>query len=321
MSGPTREHVEGDPGQDDPRVVMPFNGSSASGDVTGEVVYANYGRLEDFNELAARHIDLHGKIVICRYGANFRGVKVYLAEQRGAIGVLLYSDPQGRRLLQGRCLAHRPLAARNRRAARLGAISVQVPRRSRNPGVASTLDLPDSARVQNFAGPEGDQPRIISIPLSYHDAAPILQALKGPDVPQDWQGALPFRYHMGPGGVNVHLVSRAGLPAAHHLGRDRKDRGRARSGCLGDCRKSSRRVGLWHGRSQQRHRLDARSGARRGRAAAPGLAAQTHHRLLQLGRRGGGPHRLNGMGRAAGPRPRSRRGLLQCGCGRLGPGL
>ena len=86
MSGPTREHVDGDPGQDDPRVVMPFNSSSGSGDVTGEVVYANYGRPEDFNELAAQHIDLHGKIVICRYGSNFRGVKAYIAEQRGAAG-------------------------------------------------------------------------------------------------------------------------------------------------------------------------------------------------------------------------------------------
>src|ERR1017187_7252290 len=94
MTGPTREHAEGDPGQDDPRVVMPFNGSSGSGDVTAPVVYANYGRLEDFNKLADLHIDLHGKIVIARYGANFRGVKVYLAEQRGAVGVLLYSDPQ-----------------------------------------------------------------------------------------------------------------------------------------------------------------------------------------------------------------------------------
>ncbi|MDE3149812.1 MAG: glutamate carboxypeptidase, partial [Acidobacteriota bacterium] len=94
MTGPTREHVQGDPYQDNPRVVMPFNGSSGSGDVTAEVVYANYGRLEDFNRLAAMHIDVRGKIVICRYGSNFRGVKVYLAEQRGAAGVLLYSDPR-----------------------------------------------------------------------------------------------------------------------------------------------------------------------------------------------------------------------------------
>ena len=94
MSGPTPEHVGSDPFENDPRVLMPFNGSSGSGDVTGEAVYANYGRLEDFDELAKQHVDLHGKIVIVRYGANFRGVKVYIAEQRGAIGVLIYSDPQ-----------------------------------------------------------------------------------------------------------------------------------------------------------------------------------------------------------------------------------
>src|SRR6516225_358131 len=91
MSGPTTEHVDGDPFENDPKIVMPFNGSSGSGDVTGEVVYANYGRPEDFDELAHQHIDLHGKIVIVRYGTNFRGVKVYIAEKRGAAGVIIYS--------------------------------------------------------------------------------------------------------------------------------------------------------------------------------------------------------------------------------------
>ena len=207
MSGPTREHVEGDPGQDDPRVVMPFNGSSGSGDVTGEVVYANYGRLEDFNELAARHIDLHGKIVICRYGVNFRGVKIYLAEQRGAIGVLLYSDPKDDGYNKGDVYPIGPW--RPETGVQRGSVQYlfKYPGDPETPGVASTLDLPASARIQNFSGPKGDQPGIISIPLSYHDAAPILQALKGPDVPQPWQGALPFRYHMGSGGVKVHLVS------------------------------------------------------------------------------------------------------------------
>ena len=114
MSGPEREHVEGDPYQDNPNVVMPFNGSSGSGDVTGEVVYANYGRIEDFDHLAQQHIDLHGKIVIVRYGSNFRGVKVYLAEQRGAAGVLIYSDPAGRRLLQGRRRTRTDRGARHR---------------------------------------------------------------------------------------------------------------------------------------------------------------------------------------------------------------
>ena len=203
VSGPTREHVDGDPYEDDPRVVMPFNSSSASGDVTGEVVYANYGQLKDFNELAAQHIDLHGKIVLCRYGANFRGVKVYLAEQRGAAGVLIYSDPQDDGYYKGDPWPIGPW--RPETGVQRGSVQYlfKYPGDPETPGVASTPDLPDSARMS----PEGNQPHIVSIPISYHDAAPILEALKGPGVPQGWQGALPFRYHIGPGGVTVHLVS------------------------------------------------------------------------------------------------------------------
>ena len=204
ISGPTREHVDaGDPYQDDPRVVMPFNGSSGSGDVTGEAVYANYGRLEDFDQLAAQHVDLHGKVVIVRYGGNFRGVKVYIAQQRGAVGVLIYSDPEDDGYYKGDPWPIGPW----RPATGVQRGSVQFlftyPGDPETPGVASTLDFPDSARVS----PEGNQPHIISIPISYHDAAPILQALKGAGAPQGWQGALPFRYHVGPGGVKVHLVS------------------------------------------------------------------------------------------------------------------
>jgi N-acetylated-alpha-linked acidic dipeptidase len=206
ISGPTREHVSSDPGQDDPRVVMPFNGSSGSGDVTGDVVYANYGRIEDFDQLAAQHIDLHGKIVIVRYGSNFRGVKVYIAQQRGAVGVLIYSDPQDDGYYKGDAWPLGPW--RPDTGVQRGSVQFlfDYPGDPETPGVASTLDLPDSARVN----PDGNQPRIISIPISYHDAAPILQALKGAGAPPGWQGALPFRYHIGltsDAGVKVHLVS------------------------------------------------------------------------------------------------------------------
>jgi N-acetylated-alpha-linked acidic dipeptidase len=211
MTGPTREHVPGDPYQDDPRIVMPFNGSSGSGDVTGDVVYANYGRIEDFDQLAAQQIDLHGKIVICRYGANFRGVKVYIAQQRGAAGVLIYSDPQDDGYFKGDAYPSGPW--RPETGVQRGSVQFlfQYPGDPETPGVASTLDLPDSARIS----PEGNQPHIVSIPISYYDAAPILKALKGPGVPQGWQGALPFRYHLGAlgaqpgshGSVKVHLVS------------------------------------------------------------------------------------------------------------------
>ncbi|MDR3741510.1 MAG: M28 family metallopeptidase [Terracidiphilus sp.] len=203
MTGPTPEHVEGDPFQSDPRVTTSFNGSSGSGDVTGEVVYANYGRYEDFKELDERHIDLKGKIVIARYGANFRGVKVYLAEQRGALGVLIYSDPQDDGYFKGDLYPNGPW--RPETAVQRGSVQYlsKYSGDPETPGVASTLDLPDSARID----PHGDEPHIISIPLSYHDAAPILQALKGVNVPQGWQGALPFPYHLGGAGVKVHLVS------------------------------------------------------------------------------------------------------------------
>jgi len=212
MSGPAREHVAGDPGQDDPRAVMPFSASSGSGDVTGDVVYANYGRLEDFDLLAAQHIDLHGKIVLVRYGSNFRGVKVYLAERRGAAGVLLYSDPLDDGYSKGDVW---PIGAwRPETGVQRGSVQYmfEYPGDPETPGIASTPGLPDSARLKDFKGPGGNQPNIVAIPISSHDAAPILQAMKGPSAPQNWQGSLPFRYHLGQSGgqgaVRVHLYSK-----------------------------------------------------------------------------------------------------------------
>ena len=202
MSGPTPEHVTGDIAADSPRVVMPFNGSSGSGDVTAEAIYGNYCRLEDFAQLEALHIDPRGKIVLCRYSQNFRGIKVELAEQRGAAAVLLYSDPQDDGYVKGDAWPLGPW--RPETGVQRGSVQF-LPRYSgdpETPGVASTPGLPDSARVTPT-----NQPHIISIPLSYHDAAPILEALKGPEVPKGWQGGLAFHYHLGPGGVTVHLVS------------------------------------------------------------------------------------------------------------------
>src|SRR5258708_35034226 len=79
MNVPRPEHVDGDPLADNPKVEMPFNGSSPSGDVEAEVVYANYGRPEDFKKLEGLKVDVKGKIVIVRYGGNFRGVRRFVA--------------------------------------------------------------------------------------------------------------------------------------------------------------------------------------------------------------------------------------------------
>lgn len=203
MSGPTREHVSDDPQQDDPRIVTAFNEYSPSGDVTAEVVYANYGRPEDFAYLEAHHISVRGKIVLVRYGDNFRGVKVYFAQQHGAAGVLIYSDPADDGYFRGDIYPDGPY--RPPLAVQRGSVQFlfKYPGDPTTPGIASTENLPASRRVSMKDA--ASMPSIPSTPLSYHDAAPILKALAGPDTPRGWQGALPFTYHLGPGPVKVHM--------------------------------------------------------------------------------------------------------------------
>jgi N-acetylated-alpha-linked acidic dipeptidase len=207
VKGPTREHVEGDPYQDDPRVLPAFNGSAASGDVTGDVVYANYGRPEDFKQLKDLHIDLHGKIVMVRYGENFRGVKVYIAQQDGAAGVIIYSDPADDGYFQGDKYPKGPY--RPDTGIQRGSVQYlfKYPGDATTPGIASTPELPPSKRL-SISNSE-NLPTIPSIPISYHDAAPILEHLGGPEAPRSWQGALPFDYHVGgDNSVSLHLVSK-----------------------------------------------------------------------------------------------------------------
>ena len=204
MTGPTPEHVSSDPFQNDPRVTPGFNGSSPSADITGEIVYANYGRPEDFKKLTELGIDLKGKIVIVRYGGNFRGVKVYIAQQYGAAGVIIYSDPADDGYFRGDKYPKGPY--RPDTGIQRGAVQYlfKYPGDALTPGTASRPDLPASKRVDPSQAE--NLPKIPSTPISYHDAAPILESLGGPDVPHEWQGALPFAYHIGPGGVKVHLT-------------------------------------------------------------------------------------------------------------------
>jgi len=205
MHGPRREHVDDDPGQDDPRVVTPYNGMSPSGDAEAEVVYANYGSPADFDRLKQMNVDVRGKIVIVRYGENFRGVKVFVAQERGAAGVIIYSDPKDDGYYRGDAYPKGPW--RPASGAQRGSVGFmfQFPGDPTTPGVASTPTLPDSKRVSPA---ESEQlPKIPVTPLSYADASPILEHLGGQDSPREWQGALPFTYHVGPGPakVKIHL--------------------------------------------------------------------------------------------------------------------
>jgi N-acetylated-alpha-linked acidic dipeptidase len=210
MTGPSPEHVGpefgGDPFQDDPRVTPAFNGASPSGDVQAPVVYANYGTPADFQKLADLGVTVKGKIVLVRYGANYRGIKVYDAQKAGAAGVLIYSDPADDGYFRGDVYPkgpYRPDTAVQRGATQFLPIYAGD---ATTPGVASTPDLPESKRIP-VDRLQGNWPSIPVNPLSYHDAAPILQALGGPSVPHEWQGALPFAYHTGQTGdpVTVHM--------------------------------------------------------------------------------------------------------------------
>ena len=203
MHGPTREHVAGDPYDDDPRVVMPFNGMSPSGDAEADVVYGNYGTPEDFEKLERLKIDVRGKIVLVRYGQNFRGVKEFVAQEHGAAGVIIYSDPFDDGWRRGDKYPDGPW--RPDTGVQRGSVGYmfEFPGDPTTPGFASVPSLPESKRIS----PEqsAQMPKIPVTPLSYHDAWPILQHLGGPDSPREWQGALPFTYHVGPGPVRVRM--------------------------------------------------------------------------------------------------------------------
>ncbi len=203
MHGPTREHVDGDPYDGDPRVVMPFNGMSPSGDVESDVIYANYGTPDDFEKLEKLKIDVRGKIVLVRYGQNFRGVKEFIAQEHGAAGVIIYSDPFDDGWRRGDKYPDGPW--RPDTAVQRGSVGYmfEFPGDPTTPGFASLPSLPESKRIS----PEqsAQMPKIPVTPLSYHDASPILQHLGGPDSPREWQGALPFTYHVGPGPVRVKM--------------------------------------------------------------------------------------------------------------------
>ena len=148
-------------------------------------------------------IDVRGKIVLVRYGQNFRGVKEFIAQEHGAAGVLIYSDPHDDGWQRGDKYPQGPW--RPDTGVQRGSVGYmfQFPGDPTTPGIASTPSLPDSKRTP----PEksAQLPKIPITPISYADAWPILEHLAGPDSPREWQGSLPFTYHLGPGPVKVRL--------------------------------------------------------------------------------------------------------------------
>lgn len=177
-----------------------YNAYSADGDVTAELVFVNRGIPADYDELERMGVDVKGKIVIAKYGGSWRGIKPKVAYEHGAIGCIIYSDPEDDGYTQGDVYPEGPF----RRADGVQRGSVMdmpvYPGDPLTPGIGATidakrLDRKDAATIM----------KIPVLPISYEDALPLLQSLGGQVVPVAWRGSLPVTYHTGPSKDKVHL--------------------------------------------------------------------------------------------------------------------
>jgi len=185
----------------DQDILLPtYNAYSADGDVTGELVYVNYGIPDDYEELEQRGIDVEGKIVIARYGGSWRGIKPKVAYEHGAIGAILYSDPRDDGYFLGD--VYPDGAYRMGHGVQRGSVldMPQYPGDPLTPAVGATAD---AERLDREEAPT--IMKIPVLPISYADALPLLEQIGGPVAPQSWRGALPITYHLGPGPATVRL--------------------------------------------------------------------------------------------------------------------
>jgi N-acetylated-alpha-linked acidic dipeptidase len=191
-----------DPDTRNPKVDGAYLGYSASGEVTAPVVYAHSGNPEDYEYLRQHGIDVRGKIVLVRYSNpySYRGFKALTAERLGAAAILIYSDPAEDGYTKGAVYPNGPWGPETH--IQRGAITYDFlePGDPLTPGYAS---LPGAKRIP----PEQaiSLPKIMGVPLSWHDAEPLLRKMDGPVAPDSWQGGLLFKYHLGGKRVVAHL--------------------------------------------------------------------------------------------------------------------
>ena len=193
------------PGDDDsrnPAISGAWLGMSISGEVTGPVIYAHSGNPEDYDLLRKHGISVKGKIVLVRYSNpySYRGFKALTAQREGAAAMLVYSDPQEDGYKKGRVDPDGPWGPEYH--IQRGAITYDfmVPGDPQTPGWAS---VPGAKRIPIEEAVSA--PKIMALPLSWHDAKPFLENMDGPAAPKDWQGGLGFEYHLGSDRVKAHL--------------------------------------------------------------------------------------------------------------------
>ncbi|HEY4129628.1 MAG TPA: M20/M25/M40 family metallo-hydrolase [Gemmatimonadaceae bacterium] len=173
------------------------NGYSGQGDVTADVVYVNYGLIEDYAQLDSMGVSVKGKIAIARYGRSFRGIKAREAEKHGAVGLFIYSDPQDDGFVPGDVFPAGPM--RNPNGVQRGSI-LNIDGDPSTPGYGSTNG------VKRLSPDQMEISHIPVVPIGYGNAAELLKYLNGPSAGRGWQGGLAFHYHIGPGPVQAHIA-------------------------------------------------------------------------------------------------------------------
>ncbi len=177
-----------------------YHAYSIDGEATGPLVYVNYGIPADYEQLARMGISVNGAIVIARYGASWRGIKPKVAAEHGALACIVYSDPRDDGYGANDVFPDGP--DRPRDGAQRGSV-MDMPLYPGDPLTPGVGAIPGAKRLP--ISEAKTLTKIPVLPMSYGDAQPLLAALKGPVVPEEWKGGLPITYHVGPGPTKVHL--------------------------------------------------------------------------------------------------------------------
>ena len=192
--------LEEDPFSSDPLLWKGWNAYSGSGDVTAEIVYVNYGRKEDFEILKELGVSVKGKIVLARYGGNFRGYKAKFAEANGALGLIIYTDPKDSGFTKGLVYPEGPYY--NSSTIQRGSLLTEDFTGDPLTPFEPALPLDGKQKIKRLDPKDTQLHKIPVTPIGYGEAQKIIGQMKGDPVPLLWQGGLPFTYRVQ-GGENL----------------------------------------------------------------------------------------------------------------------
>ena len=196
--------IPGDSFSEDPELWKGWNAFSGSGDVTAEVVYANYGRKEDFEKLNELGVKIKGKIVLARYGGNFRGFKAKFAEANGAAGLIIFTDPEDSGYTKGLVYPEGPYY--NESTIQRGSLLTTDFTGDPLTPFEPALPLDGKKKIKRMNPDQAQLHTIPVTPVAYGEAKKILGQMRGSAVPQSWQGGLPFTYRLeGGASLTVRL--------------------------------------------------------------------------------------------------------------------